>query len=98
MLLLPAQLHRQAPQRGTAARPRQSLYQPTGWTSPSPGVTMLLARTAGAEAGRAGAGWAAGATGAAAAPAPLAASGRGARGRWCPPGGLSAGSPALAPP
>src|ERR1700680_4338653 len=53
MLLLPAQLHRQAPQRGTAARPRQSLYQPTGWTSPSRGITIVLARaTGGAATGR----------------------------------------------
>src|SRR6202140_1903712 len=50
MLLLPAQLHRQAPQRGTAARPRQSLYQPTGWTSPSRGITIVLARTTGGAA------------------------------------------------
>src|ERR1700716_3219123 len=53
MLLLPAQLHRQEPHRGTAARPVQSLYQTTGWTRPSRGITMVLARTAaGAAAGR----------------------------------------------
>src|ERR1700675_1646225 len=70
MLLLPAQLHRQAPQCGTAARPEQSLYHPTGWTSPSRGITMVLARTAaGATTGRkdAGAGWAVFAAGATAA-------------------------------
>src|SRR5713101_5624552 len=57
MLLLPAQLQRQAPQCGTAACPRQSVYHPTGWTKPSRGMTMVLARTAGAAAtGRAAAG------------------------------------------
>src|SRR5216684_2903511 len=50
MLLLPAQLHRQAPQRATAARPLQSVYQLTGWTSPSRGMTMVLARTTGGAA------------------------------------------------
>src|ERR1700694_4587919 len=72
MLLLPAQLHRQDPQRGTAARPRQSPYQPTGWTRPSRGMTMVLARTAtGAGAGRLGGGaaWTTGAAWAAAAAA-----------------------------
>src|SRR6184192_1727883 len=57
VLFPPAQLQRQAPQRGTAARPRQSRYQPTGWLSPNRGITMVLARTASG----AGAGWIAGA-------------------------------------
>src|SRR6059058_5028873 len=46
VLFAPAQLQRQAPQRGTAARPMQSRYNPTGWTSPSLGMTMEFARTA----------------------------------------------------
>src|SRR5207248_2558643 len=58
MLFTPAQLQRQAPHRGTGARPRQSLYQPTGWLKPSRGITMVLAR---ATSGRGGFG-AAGAT------------------------------------
>src|SRR5438270_1497339 len=60
VLFAPAQLQRQAPQWGTAARPRQSLYQPTGRLRPSRGMTTVLARTTGA----AGAGLAAGAAGA----------------------------------
>src|SRR5216110_2497655 len=56
VLFAPAQLQRQAPQRGTAAPPMQSRYQPTGWLSPSRGITTVLARTA-AGAGR---GWIAG--------------------------------------
>src|SRR5438067_4007922 len=56
VLFAPAQLHRQAPQRGTAAPPMQSRYQPTGWLSPNRGITIVLARTA-AGAGR---GWIAG--------------------------------------
>src|SRR2546430_11355304 len=51
MLFTPAQLQRQAPHRGTGARPRQSLYQPTGWLKPSRGITMVLAR---ATSGRGG--------------------------------------------
>src|SRR6266513_2192111 len=58
MLFAPAQLQRQAPHRGTGARPRQSLYQPTDWLRPSRGITMVLAR---ATSGRGGFG-AAGAT------------------------------------
>src|SRR5207237_8313407 len=46
VLFAPAQLQRQAPQRGTAARPMQSRYHPTGWASPSLGMTMEFARTA----------------------------------------------------
>src|SRR5207244_10695322 len=57
VLFAPRQLHRQAPQRGTAAPPMQSRYQPTGWLSPSRGIRMVLARTA-RGAGR---GWIAGA-------------------------------------
>src|SRR6266550_1296048 len=45
MLFTPAQPQRQTPHRGTGARPRQSLYQPTGWLRPSRGITMVLART-----------------------------------------------------
>src|SRR5437879_13926890 len=56
MLFTPAQPQRQAPHRGTGARPRQSLYQPTGWLRPSRGITMVLARTTGAAAGFGGAG------------------------------------------
>src|SRR5689334_2174602 len=51
MLLTPAQLQRQAPHRGTGARPMQSLYQPTGWLRPSRGITMVLARATGAWGG-----------------------------------------------
>src|SRR2546426_1503735 len=68
MLFTPAQLQRHAPHRGTGARPRQSLYQPTGWLRPSRGITIVLARAAGAGSGFGGAGAAAGtafATGAA---------------------------------
>src|ERR1700730_1245635 len=85
MLLLPAQLQRQDPQRGTAARPRQSPYQPTGWTRPSRGMTMVLARTArGAGAGRFGGGaaWTASAAWAAAAAAALAACARASAAAW----------------
>src|SRR2546425_7996222 len=57
VLFAPAQLQRQAPQRGTAARPMQSRYQPTGWMRPSREITIVLARTA----SEAGAGWMAGA-------------------------------------
>src|SRR5437762_12061771 len=46
VLFAPAQLQRQAPQRRTAARPMQSRYHPTGWTSPSLEMTMEFARTA----------------------------------------------------
>src|SRR6266550_7404012 len=69
VLFAPAQLQRQAPQRGTAARPMQSRYHPTGWLSPSRGITTVLARTA-SGAGRAGivgAVWPVGLTGVAAA-------------------------------
>src|SRR2546428_13333032 len=68
MLFTPAQLQRHAPHRGTGARPRQSLYQPTGWLRPSRGITMVLARATGAGSGFGGAGATAGtafATGAA---------------------------------
>src|SRR6266513_52334 len=61
MLFTPAQLQRQAPHRGTGARPRQSLYQPTGWIRPRRGMTMVLARATGAAAGLGGAGATAGA-------------------------------------
>src|SRR5439155_26827888 len=57
VLFAPAQLQRQAAQRGTAAPPMQSRYHPTGWLSPSRGITTVLARTA-SGAGR---GWIAGA-------------------------------------
>src|SRR2546430_17257493 len=60
MLFTPAQPQRQAPHRGTGARPRQSLYQPTGWLRPRRGITMVLARTTGAAAGFGGAGATAG--------------------------------------
>src|SRR6266700_4111019 len=69
MLFTPEQLQRQAPHRGTGARPRQSLYQPTDWLRPSRGITMVLARATGAGGGFGGAGATAGtalATGAAA--------------------------------
>src|SRR5207248_1161741 len=49
MLFMPAQLQRQVPHRGTGARPRQSLYQPTGWLRPRRGMTMVLARATGAR-------------------------------------------------
>src|SRR6266581_1674933 len=68
MLFTPEQLQRQAPHRGTGARPRQSLYQPTGWLRPSRGITMVLARATGAGGGFGAAGATAGtafATGAA---------------------------------
>src|SRR2546430_152001 len=69
VLFAPAQLQRQAPQRGTAARPMQSRYHPTGWTSPSLGMTMEFARTARGAGGAliAGAACPAGLTAAAAA-------------------------------
>src|SRR6267143_3027878 len=77
MLFAPAQLQRQAPHRGTGARPRQSLYQPTGWLRPSRGITIVLARTTGAGGGGGGGGgataWTALATGAAATGIGLAA-------------------------
>src|SRR2546426_4877971 len=60
MLFTPAQLQRHAPHRGTGARPRQSLYQPTGWLRPSLGITMVLARATGAGGGFGGAGATAG--------------------------------------
>src|SRR5256712_14096735 len=60
MLFTPAQLQRHAPHRGTGARRRQSLYQPTGWLRPSRGITMVLARATGAGSGFGGAGAAAG--------------------------------------
>src|SRR5438128_12562518 len=69
MLFTPEQLQRQAPHRGTAARPRQSLYQPTGWLRPSRGITMVLARATsggggfGAAGATAGTAFATGATG-----------------------------------
>src|SRR5437667_207111 len=56
VLFAPAQLQRQAPQRGTAAPPMQSRYQPTGWLSPNRGITVGLARTASGD----GRGWDAG--------------------------------------
>src|SRR2546426_5138184 len=62
MLFTPAQLQRHAPHRGTGARPRQSLYQPTGWLRPSRGITMVLARATGAGSGFGGAGATAGTT------------------------------------
>src|SRR6266853_150991 len=68
MLFTPAQLQRQVPHRGTGARPRQSLYQPTDWLRPRRGITMVLARATGARGGVGAAGATAGtalATGAA---------------------------------
>src|SRR5207248_9671988 len=68
MLFTPAQLQRQVPHRGTGARPRQSLYQPTDWLRPRRGITMVLARATGARGGFGAAGATAGtalATGAA---------------------------------
>src|SRR2546421_662160 len=54
MLFAPEQLQRQAPQCGTAARPEQSLYQPTERLSPIRAMTIVFARTtAGAGAGAA---------------------------------------------
>src|SRR5438270_7222592 len=56
MLFAPEQLQRQAPQCGTAARPEQSLYQPTERLSPIRAMTIVFARTtAGAGAGAAAA-------------------------------------------
>src|SRR5438067_9031818 len=54
MLLAPAQLQRQLPQRGTAVRPRQSLYQPTGWRKPRRATTIVFAPTATGGRGAAG--------------------------------------------
>src|SRR6266849_9231605 len=56
VLFDPAQFPRQAPQRGTRARPRQSEYQPTGRLTPRRGIRIQLAPivSGGLSAGAAG--------------------------------------------